>query len=82
MPVYGGKDHRSQAAPLRSMDSTTKSKGSYAGLEDEGRPALRQFHAADMNHLRAMGTSIRKLAKDFATTQWMASKLTSPVEPV
>jgi hypothetical protein len=69
---------------LRPMDSTTKSKGSYAGLEDEGRPALRRFHTEDiekMRHLRAMGTSIRKLAKDFSTSQWMAAKLTSGVEP-
>ena len=45
-----------------------------------GRPALRKFHASDiekMRHLRAMGTSIRKLAKDFSTSQWMAARLTN-----
>jgi hypothetical protein len=26
----------------------------------------------------AKGTSVRRLAADFKTTQWMASKLTSP----
>jgi DNA invertase Pin-like site-specific DNA recombinase len=42
-----------------------------------GRPALRKFRAADidrMRHLRAMGTSIRKLASEFGTSQWMAAK--------
>jgi DNA invertase Pin-like site-specific DNA recombinase len=46
-----------------------------------GRPALRKFHSSDierMKALRAKGTSVRKLAADFQTTQWMASKLTSP----
>jgi DNA invertase Pin-like site-specific DNA recombinase len=45
-----------------------------------GRPALRHFSAKDIEQLqsrRAKGASIRKLAKDFATTQWMISKLTS-----
>ena len=45
-----------------------------------GRPPLRKFHAEDierMRHLRVMGTSIRKLATDFKTTQWMAARLTS-----
>ena len=45
-----------------------------------GRPARRQFHSVDierMKVLRARGTSVRKLAADFQTTQWMASKLTS-----
>jgi len=45
-----------------------------------GRPALRKFHAAEiekMRHLRFLGTSIRKLEKDFATTQWMAARLTN-----
>ena len=45
-----------------------------------GRPALRKFHAGDierMRNLREMGTSIRKLAADFKTTQWMAARLTS-----
>ena len=45
-----------------------------------GRPARRQFHSSDidrMKALRAKGTSVRRLAADFQTTQWMASKLTS-----
>jgi DNA invertase Pin-like site-specific DNA recombinase len=45
-----------------------------------GRPARRQFHSSDierMKALRAKGTSVRKLAADFQTTQWMASRLTS-----
>jgi DNA invertase Pin-like site-specific DNA recombinase len=45
-----------------------------------GRPARRQFQSSDierMRALRAKGTSVRKLAADFQTTQWMASKLTS-----
>jgi DNA invertase Pin-like site-specific DNA recombinase len=50
-----------------------------------GRPARRQFHSSDierMTVLRAKGTSIRKLAADFQTTQWMAAKLTSSDLPV
>ena len=45
-----------------------------------GRPARRQFHSSDierMKALRAKGTSVRKLASTFGTTQWMASRLTS-----
>jgi DNA invertase Pin-like site-specific DNA recombinase len=45
-----------------------------------GRPARRQFHSSDierMKALRAKGISIRKLAADFQTTQWMAARLTS-----
>jgi len=45
-----------------------------------GRPARRQFHSSDierMRALRATGTSVRRLAADFQTTQWMASRLTS-----
>lgn len=45
-----------------------------------GRPALRKFHSSDierMKALRAKGTSVRRLAADFQTSQWMASKLTS-----
>jgi len=48
-----------------------------------GRPALRKFHLADvdrMKQLRAGGASVRKLAKDFETTQWMVTKLTNPAE--
>jgi DNA invertase Pin-like site-specific DNA recombinase len=43
-----------------------------------GRPALRHFSSAElerMRSLRAQGASVRKLAKDFATTQWMVAKL-------
>jgi DNA invertase Pin-like site-specific DNA recombinase len=46
-----------------------------------GRPARRQFHSSDIERMKAMrakGTSVRKLAADFQTTQWMASKLTLP----
>lgn len=49
-----------------------------------GRPALRKFHPADierMRLLRLQGASIRKLAADFQTTQWMAAKLTDPTMP-
>ena len=45
-----------------------------------GRPALRQFAPSDietMRQLRSQGTSVRKLATDFKTTQWMAARLTS-----
>jgi|SRR5580692_2351 DNA invertase Pin-like site-specific DNA recombinase len=45
-----------------------------------GRPALRRFHVTDierMQDLRSMGTSVRKLAKDFETTQWMVARLTN-----
>src|SRR5580700_11274323 len=46
-----------------------------------GRPALRCFNPSDVERLRALrsqGTSVRKLAKDFGTTQWMVAKLTMP----
>lgn len=45
-----------------------------------GRPALRHFSSEDleqMQKLRANGTSIRKLANNFGTTQWMAARLTN-----
>jgi DNA invertase Pin-like site-specific DNA recombinase len=45
-----------------------------------GRPSRRKFHSSDierMRLLRSQGISVRKLAKDFGTTQWMAGKLTS-----
>jgi len=48
-----------------------------------GRPALRHFTARDIEQLksrRAQGASVRKLAKDFATTQWMISKLVFPTQ--
>ena len=43
-----------------------------------GRPAPRKFHADEigrMRLLRSQGMSIRKLALDFDTTQWMAGRL-------
>lgn len=46
-----------------------------------GRPALRRFGPTDidrMRELRASGTSVRKLATDFGTTQWMAARITAP----
>jgi DNA invertase Pin-like site-specific DNA recombinase len=45
-----------------------------------GRPALRHFSPQElekMQLLRTQGTSIRKLATNFGTTQWMASRLTN-----
>jgi len=45
-----------------------------------GRPALQTFHATDierMRELKSRGTSVRKLAKDFETTQWMVARLTN-----
>ena len=47
-----------------------------------GRPALRKFQQTDidqMRQLRAGGASVRKLAKNFETTQWMVARLTAPV---
>jgi DNA invertase Pin-like site-specific DNA recombinase len=44
-----------------------------------GRPALRHFSSAELERIRSLrtqGVSVRKLAKDFATTQWMIAKLT------
>jgi DNA invertase Pin-like site-specific DNA recombinase len=44
-----------------------------------GRPALRKFLATEiqkMKLLRSQGTSVRKLATAFGTTQWMAARLT------
>jgi len=46
-----------------------------------GRPVRRQFHSSDIDRMRALrarGTSVRRLAADFQTTQWMAARLTSP----
>jgi len=45
-----------------------------------GRPARRKFHAGDierMKVLRSQGVSVRKLATDFGTSQWMAARVTS-----
>lgn len=47
-----------------------------------GRPALRVFNPGELERiqsLRKQGTSVRKLAKDFATTQWMVARITSKV---
>lgn len=46
-----------------------------------GRPALRHFSPAELERIRALrtqGASVRQLAKDFATTQWMIAKLATP----
>jgi DNA invertase Pin-like site-specific DNA recombinase len=43
-----------------------------------GRPALRHFGSVDLERIRSMrtqGASVRRLAKDFAPTQWMIAKL-------
>jgi DNA invertase Pin-like site-specific DNA recombinase len=43
-----------------------------------GRPALRHFGPTELERIRSLrtqGASVRKLAKDFATTQWMIAKL-------
>jgi DNA invertase Pin-like site-specific DNA recombinase len=48
-----------------------------------GRPALRKFHSGDiekMRLLRSQGASVRKLAADFGTSQWMVSRLVKPSE--
>ena len=45
-----------------------------------GRPGLRKFQQTDidqMRQLRSKGMSVRKLAKDFETTQWMVARLTN-----
>jgi DNA invertase Pin-like site-specific DNA recombinase len=50
-----------------------------------GRPALRHFGPAERERIRLMrtqGASVRKLAKDFATTQWMIVKLLGSPEAV
>src|SRR5580692_7461725 len=44
-----------------------------------GRPALRGFHGTEiekMKLLRSQGMSVRRLATDFGTMQWMAARLT------
>jgi DNA invertase Pin-like site-specific DNA recombinase len=44
-----------------------------------GRPARRKLLTTEierMKVLRSQGTSVRKLATDFGTTQWMAARLT------
>jgi DNA invertase Pin-like site-specific DNA recombinase len=46
-----------------------------------GRPARRKFQPTDierMRELRLKGMSVRKLATDFGTTQWMVGRITAP----
>jgi DNA invertase Pin-like site-specific DNA recombinase len=46
-----------------------------------GRPALRHFSSIELERIRSLrrqGVSVRKLAKDFATTQWTVAKLVAP----
>jgi DNA invertase Pin-like site-specific DNA recombinase len=48
-----------------------------------GRPARRRFHKADierMRQFRSQGASVRKLATEFGTSQWMAARLSSLTE--
>src|SRR5713101_1430419 len=50
-----------------------------------GRPALRHFGPGERERIRSLrtqGASVRKLAKDFATTQWMIAKLLGSPEAV
>jgi DNA invertase Pin-like site-specific DNA recombinase len=50
-----------------------------------GRPALRRFGPAELERIRSLrmeGASVRRLAKDFATTQWMIAKLLGSPEAV
>jgi DNA invertase Pin-like site-specific DNA recombinase len=45
-----------------------------------GRPARRRFHTTEieeMKLLRSQGASVRRLATDFGTSQWMAARLTA-----
>jgi DNA invertase Pin-like site-specific DNA recombinase len=48
-----------------------------------GRPALRKFQPNEIERIRELrsnGTSVRKLAKDFETTQWMVARVTAQVQ--
>jgi DNA invertase Pin-like site-specific DNA recombinase len=50
-----------------------------------GRPARRKFHEADierMKLLRSHGASVRRLASEFGTTQWMAARLSAQAAAV
>ena len=50
-----------------------------------GRPALRHFGPGELARIRSLrmeGASVRRLAKDFATTQWMIAKLLGSPEAV
>jgi DNA invertase Pin-like site-specific DNA recombinase len=63
---------------LRERVKTGMAQARRTGM---GRPALRCFNPSDVERLRALrsqGTSVRRLAKDFGTTQWMVAKLTEP----
>lgn len=45
-----------------------------------GRPALRHFSPAELERIRALrtqGTSVRKLATDWKTSQWMIGRITA-----
>jgi hypothetical protein len=47
-----------------------------------GRPALRRFGSAELDRIRLLrmqGASVRQLAKQLGTTQWMVAKLTAPM---
>ena len=47
-----------------------------------GRPALRHFSPGELERIRTMrtqGASVRKLAKDLGTSQWMVAKITAPI---
>jgi DNA invertase Pin-like site-specific DNA recombinase len=49
-----------------------------------GRPALHRFGVREIERvrtLRSKGESVRKLAKDFGSTQWMIARLTGSTEP-
>src|SRR5580704_5872903 len=49
-----------------------------------GRPALRKFQPIEVERireLRSQGTSVRKLAKNFETSQWMVARLTGRTNP-
>jgi hypothetical protein len=53
-------------------------------LQEHELQARRKLHADEIGRMRVLrseGMSIRKLAIDFDTTQWMAARLTRP-EPV
>src|ERR1039457_2152429 len=46
-----------------------------------GRPALRHFGSAELERIRLLrreGASVRQLAKELGTTQWMVAKITAP----
>src|ERR1039457_2225540 len=47
-----------------------------------GRPALRHFGSAELERIRLLrreGASVRQLAKELGTTQWMVAKITAPI---